>query len=130
MKALGKRLLNWFVPRYTMVYGRLRLWGTLWVLSNMLVFTILIQTGAGMALSRLVGDWVPIALIAIQIAGILAFWWWTFRMRRRAGDLGWKMCNRCGYDLRSTAEPGPCPECGSEFTYRGLEDYWTRTWNV
>lgn len=72
--------------------------------------------------------WLTFAFLCVQIALSLAFRFRICFIRRRAVEWGGLLCKHCGYDLRSTPEPGPCPECGKTFTDQGLKDYWMREW--
>lgn len=47
-----------------------------------------------------------------------------FRLRRRLQRADYCLCLKCGYDLRATASPGVCPECGSDFDHEGLRRDW------
>lgn len=95
-----------------------------WVNLNMALFAILILTGTSRALSTRFGVWVPFVFVAIVWIGSLGFLSHARRIRRRANEWDGKMCKHCGYDLRQTEEPGPCPECGKAFEVEGLRAYW------
>lgn len=60
----------------------------------------------------------------------LVFQYVAYRLQRRvirqAKSMNYRMCEFCGYDLRTIDEPGPCPECGRTFEVADLRDYWER----
>jgi hypothetical protein len=55
---------------------------------------------------------IPYWFIAGFLTGLTLLVWLPHRRRRERAAAG--RCIRCGYDLRSTAEGAPCPECGHE----------------
>ncbi len=46
------------------------------------------------------------------------------RARRNLREGGYKCCPQCGYDLRTLADDGACPECGSAYTPLSLQQHW------
>jgi len=72
------------------------------------------------------GSYVPLVFIACFILGTLYVSRWHRRIAKQAKNMDFRMCQFCGYDLRSIDEPGPCPECGRKFEVADLRDYWER----
>jgi hypothetical protein len=70
-------------------------------------------SGFEMALTdRDSGFWffaVPHWAVALPLAALAGWGWWTRRRRSRRETAG--RCLGCGYDLRGS--PGRCPECGT-----------------
>jgi hypothetical protein len=48
----------------------------------------------------------------------------TKRLLRRAREAEYRICPKCGYDLRSSAEVGSCPECGAAYDPDRLAKKW------
>jgi uncharacterized protein with PIN domain len=49
---------------------------------------------------------------------------WVRRLLSRARAAEYRICPKCGYDLRSCAEVGSCPECGTVYDPQWLERTW------
>lgn len=56
--------------------------------------------------------WPGFLLNTLTYAGLAAFLWWVPGAARRTLRRRRGRCQRCGYDLRGSAD-GACPECGS-----------------
>lgn len=67
-----------------------------------------------------------LGLIVSFVLGAMYAARWHRRIATQAKDADHQMCKFCGYDLRNTEEPGPCPECGRKFEVADLRDYWER----
>ena len=50
------------------------------------------------------------------------------RARRNLREGGYKCCPQCGYDLRTLADEGACPECGSAYSPLSLRQHWEKAY--
>ncbi len=55
------------------------------------------------------------------MAAVVVF---SFRRSRRVKRADYKVCFRCGYDLRGLEETGVCPECGRAYEIAALVRKW------
>lgn len=46
------------------------------------------------------------------------------RRKRRLDEHKHWLCRTCEYPLDRLSESGRCPECGTSYTYRELQEYW------
>ncbi|HLP85172.1 MAG TPA: hypothetical protein VK157_12555 [Phycisphaerales bacterium] len=51
---------------------------------------------------------------------------WSRRFVAKVHARDYRVCWKCGYDLRDLQQQGICPECGSAFTMTELREKWSR----
>lgn len=117
-----ERKKNWLARQRETQLGR-------FVLLHYLSMLVVVAAGAAKMLLLLprpsISVWthpgmLPFAFIPVWATILILI----FRVKRRAKARDYEMCKHCGYDLRQTPEPGPCPECGREFSLDELTKYW------
>lgn len=129
MRGLWNKFLAENARWRATVLGRLQWWSQMFSGVTMVAFFTCMFLRDFPPKSSFDTLWLPLLFLGVQIVILAASRTRIRTVRRRAGACGWKMCDRCGYDLQMTPEPGPCPECGSRFAFKDLENYWMRTWN-
>jgi hypothetical protein len=68
-----------------------------------------------------------VMVLLLAIGGVFVFRRGVLEARVRERE--WLACERCVYDLRATASPGVCPECGTPFAASQTIRRWRRAFD-
>jgi len=108
-----------------------RLWAAAWFCGVVLVgwagHTLLGMPNPPLVISLATMIPIMMLLALIQEAGAV-----VRGMRRFDGhdSTGCRVCTRCCFDLRASADQGVCPECGTQYTSESLAKFWTKRFPI